>query len=288
MKICRFNHDRIGLIDGERVLDVTDRFDTAPPWPVPPGDWVAAQIAARLPELRGLDIGRGGPLAAVRLESPIANPGKIIGAPVNYRAHIEEANRDGAINHGKTYTTLDQYGLFLKANSSLIGPADEVRLSFPDRRNDHEVELAVIIGAEARFVSEERALDHVLGYCIGLDMTARGPEFPGFRKSIDTYAVLGPWLVTTDEITDPNALDLRIDVNGVCRQASNTRHLIFNVQKLIAYASAFYTLHPGDVIMTGTPEGVSQVTPGDEMRAEIEGIGELRIRIAGDWARPPG
>lgn len=284
MKICRFNNNHIGVVQGDTVHDVTALFDLQATWPLPHGDWIVRQLVDKLPALRAaLSQAPTLPLASVRLDSPIANPAKIVGAPINYHAHIAEANADQAINHGKTYTTLDQYGLFIKANGSLIGPSDEVRLRFPERRNDHEVELAVIIGKEARFVSRANALDHVLGYSIGLDMTVRGPEFPGFRKSIDTYAVLGPWIVTADEIADPNHLALSIAVNGETRQHSNTDHLVFNVQRLIEYASASYTLHPGDVIMTGTPEGVSQVYPGDRMEAEIEGLGKLDIRIARDW-----
>jgi 2-keto-4-pentenoate hydratase/2-oxohepta-3-ene-1,7-dioic acid hydratase in catechol pathway len=285
VRLCRFNNDRIGVVRDGAVVDVTALFDLRPTWPAPPGDWVIRQVPQRLQALReAAAVGPATPLDQVRLDSPVASPGKIIGAPVNYRAHIDEANADAAINHGKTFSTLENYGLFIKAGSSLIGPSDEVRLRFPDRRNDHEVELAVVIGRTARFVSEAAALDHVLGYCIGLDMTARGPEFPGFRKSIDTYAVLGPWIVTADEIGDPNDLALEIKVNGEVRQSSSTRYLIFNVQRLIAYASRFYTLEPGDVIMTGTPEGVSQVYPGDLMQAEIQDVGRMEIRIAADWA----
>ena len=148
-------------------------------------------------------------------------------------------------------------------NSALIGCSEEVLIPLADRRTDHEVELAVIIGKKARAVSRENAMAHVFGYSIGLDMTVRGPEFPGFRKSADTFAVLGPWITTADEIADPNALDMSIRVNGELRQEANTRDLIFNVQRLIEYASAMYTLHPGDVIMTGTPAGVGPVQPGD-------------------------
>jgi 2-keto-4-pentenoate hydratase/2-oxohepta-3-ene-1,7-dioic acid hydratase in catechol pathway len=111
-------------------------------------------------------------------------------------------------------------------------------------------------------------------------MTVRGSEMPGFRKSIDNYSVLGPWLVTADEIADPNSLDLRLAVNGTVRQDSNTRHLIYNVQRLIELASAMYTLHPGDVIMTGTPAGVGPVQPGDVLNASVQGIGSAEIRIA--------
>lgn len=287
MRICRFNSDRIGIVEGDGVYDITSLFDLKPSWPLPQGDWVIRQMPQAMPKVAAHIQGQSPmPLAGIRLDSPVANPGKIIGAPINYRAHIDEANADGAINHGKTFTSLDQYGLFIKAGSSLIGPSDEVQLTFPDRRNDHEVELAVIIGKEARFVKREAALDHVLGYSIGLDMTVRGPEFPGFRKSGDTFAVLGPWIVTRDEIPDPNALALSMRVNGEIRQESNTSYLIFDVQRLIEYASQFYTLHPGDVIMTGTPEGVSQVNPGDLMEAEIERVGSMHIGIARSWARP--
>lgn len=287
MRICRFDGNHIGVVEGDSVYDVTALFDLKPTWPLPQGDWIMRQLPDLLPRIgEQFRTSKAVPLQSVRLESPVANPGKIIGAPINYRAHIDEANADRGINHGKTFTSLDQYGLFIKANSALIGPSDEVQLRFDDRRNDHEVELAVIIGREARFVPRERALDHVLGYCIGLDMTVRGPEFPGFRKSLDTFAVLGPWLVTRDEIADPNDLALSIRVNGETRQESRTSYLIFDVQKLIEYASRFYTLHPGDVIMTGTPEGVSQVNPGDVMDASIEKIGSMQVRIARDWARP--
>ena len=285
MRICRYDRNRIGIVDGENVFDITGLFDLQPGWPLPQGDWIMRQMPSVLPKAAAHIRGQKPlPLSAIRLDAPVANPGKIIGAPINYRAHIDEANADKAINHGKTFTSLDQYGLFIKANSALIGPSEEVQLRFADRRNDHEVELAVVIGKEARFVTREQALDHVFGYCIGLDMTVRGPEFPGFRKSLDTFAVLGPWIVTKDEIADPNNLALSIKVNGETRQDSNTSYLIFDVQKLIEYASRFYTLHPGDIIMTGTPEGVSQVNPGDLMEAKIDGIGSMQIAIAQSWA----
>jgi 2,4-diketo-3-deoxy-L-fuconate hydrolase len=284
MKICRFNNNRIGLIVGQHVYDATGLVDTRPVWPLPQGDWLICQISGLLPRFsRSLGELPRAELNTVKLDSPVANPGKIIGAPINYHAHISEANADSTINHGKTFTTLDQYGLFIKAGSSLIGPSDSVRLSFPERRNDHELELAVIIGKEGRFVPAAQALQYVLGYSIGLDMTVRGPEFPGFRKSVDTYAVLGPWIVTADEIPNPNILDLSLRVNGDIRQQSNTSRLIFSVEKLIEYASRFYTLYPGDVIMTGTPEGVSQVYPGDVMLAQIQDVGEMRIPIAQGW-----
>jgi 2-keto-4-pentenoate hydratase/2-oxohepta-3-ene-1,7-dioic acid hydratase in catechol pathway len=125
---------------------------------------------------------------------------------------------------------------------------------------------------------------HVAGYSLSLDMTLRGPEFQCFRKSIDSYAVLGPWLVTADEVPDPGQLDLWLHVNGQTRQQANTRDLIFDVPRLIEFASSFYTLQPGDVIMTGTPEGVGPVVPGDWMEAGVQGLGTLSMRVASKYA----
>ncbi|HZF18861.1 MAG TPA: fumarylacetoacetate hydrolase family protein, partial [Burkholderiales bacterium] len=154
------------------------------------------------------------------------------------------------------------------------------RLRWPERRNDHEVELALVIGKQGNKIPREKALEHVCGYAIGLDMTVRGPELQCFRKSIDTYAVLGPWLVTADEVGDPNNLDLSIAVNGVPKQSSNTQYLVYDVERLIEFGSSMYTLYPGDIIMTGTPAGVSPVKPGDSLHAYVEGVGEADVRIA--------
>ena len=125
----------------------------------------------------------------------------------------------------------------------------------------------------------QAVLDYVIGYSIGLDMTARGPEDRSFRKSIDTYSVLGPWLVTADEIPDPDDVALSISVNGETKQSSSTKQLIYDCRKLIEWGSTFYTFYPGDVLYTGTPEGVSPVKPGDTMVARIDPIGEMRVSV---------
>jgi len=283
MKICRFNDNRIGVVRGDLVHDITPLFTALgePGWPYPSYDWIIGnfpRVQQRIEPFLGSAATFA--LSAVTLRAPVANPGKIIGAPINYRDHITEANADQQIAHGKTFTTLDQFGLFLKAPTALNGPDGEVEIPFPDRRTDHEIELGVIIGKQAKRVPRERALDYVFGYCVALDMTVRGPEFPGFRKSADTFAVIGPWITTADEVADPNALDFELSVNGEVRQKSNTEYLIFNVQHLIEYASAMYTLQPGDVIMTGTPAGVGPVQPGDVMNARVSGLGELTMRMA--------
>jgi 2-keto-4-pentenoate hydratase/2-oxohepta-3-ene-1,7-dioic acid hydratase in catechol pathway len=230
------------------------------------------------------------PLDSVKLLSPVANPGKLIAAPVNYQKHLEEVKSDVQIhanNPGHTLT-IQSAGLFLKATSSLVGPGEGVAIRMPDRRTDHEVELAVVIGREGSRIARANALDHVAGYSIGLDITIRGSEDRSFRKSADGFSVLGPWLVTPDEIPDPGALDLCIAVNGEQRQKSNTRYLILGVAELIELASAFYTLYPGDVIYTGTPEGVSPIEPGDQIVATIERIGTMRVGVrAAEGAVPP-
>ncbi len=221
------------------------------------------------------------PLDSVTLLSPIANPGKLVAAPVNYQKHLDEVKSDSQIHHGNVAhtITIQSAGLFLKATSSLVGPGEGVALRKLDRRTDHEVELAFIIGREARNVSAADALDYVAGYAIGLDITIRGSEDRSFRKSPDSYSVLGPWLVTADEIPDPGSLDLQIAVNGEQRQKSNTRYLILGVRELIELASSFYTLHPGDVIYTGTPEGVSPIEPGDHIVATIQRIGTMQVSV---------
>lgn len=137
----------------------------------------------------------------------------------------------------------------------------------------------MVIGRTASNVPRAEALDYVAGYCIGLDITIRGPEERSLRKSPDTYTVLGPWLTTADEVPDPGHLDFWLAVNGETRQRSNTSDLILGVPALIEFATSFYTLHPGDVIITGTPEGVGNIHPGDVMTAEIEGVGSMAVAV---------
>jgi 2-keto-4-pentenoate hydratase/2-oxohepta-3-ene-1,7-dioic acid hydratase in catechol pathway len=282
MRFCRFNDNRLGVVRDELVHDVTAVLDGLPAlrWPTPPGDHffnhfdaLRPQMQARAEQVPGVSI------ESVKLLSPVANPGKIVAAPVNYALHLDESRADTAINFGTQVKTIADYGVFLKATSSVIGASQTVMADWPDRRIDHEVELALVIGRKGFRIPESQALSHVAGYMIGLDMTIRGTEDRSFRKSLDTFTVLGPWLVTADELGDPSRLDLEITVNGQPRQKSNTALLIWNVQKLIAYASQAYTLYPGDVIMTGTPEGVAPVVPGDTMRARIERIGQMQVAV---------
>jgi 2,4-didehydro-3-deoxy-L-rhamnonate hydrolase len=282
MQICRFNDNRLGLIEGDVVKDVTSALDTLPPvrYPLPGHD----PLIANLPKLRDAiaAAAKGAktlPLAGRALLSPIANPGKIVAAPVNYKKHLDEARADPEIHHQNQIAEIQRVGLFLKATSSLVGPSQGITIRHPDRRTDHEIELAAIIGTRADRVTREQALSHIAGYCIGFDITVRGPEERSLRKSIDSYSVLGPWLTTADSVSDPSNLDLALKVNGEVRQKANTRDLIIGIADLIVFASSFYTLMPGDVLLTGTPEGVGPIVPGDVLDASISGLGQMRVSV---------
>ena len=282
MKLCRFDQNRVGIVRGDHVHDVSAVLEQLPSlrWPLPLGDQLVTELERLRPEMERLaDRAPPRPLAGVKLLSPVANPGKIIGAPINYNDHIAEAMSDQTIAHGRDLKSIGETGMFLKATSSLVGPSEGVAQRFVDRRNDHEAELAVIIGKGGTNIPRERALDHVAGYSIGLDMTVRGPELVCFRKSIDTYSVVGPWLVTKDEVPDPGHLDLKLWVNGAIRQNSNTRYLVYDVPRLIEFTTSYYSVQPGDIIMSGTPSGVGPVKPGDVMTVEIERVGRMEVRV---------
>ena len=287
MKICRYNDDRIGVVAGDEVVDVTAAAEALPAyrWPLPHGDAFMERLEALLPAMRSLaQSGRRQPLAAVSLLSPVANPGKIIGIGRSYRGHAEEAAKDPAMSMHKAETAPDTIRMFIKANTALVGPSQGVALRFTERRNDPELELSIVIGRRGTEIPRSRCLDHVAGYAIGLDMTLRGPEPPSSRKSIDSYAVLGPWLVTADELRDPDAVEMRLSVNGELRQRANTRDLLFSIGAIIENAAKFYTLYPGDIIMTGTPEGVAAVHPGDRMLVEAQGIGAMQVEVRAQGA----
>jgi 2-keto-4-pentenoate hydratase/2-oxohepta-3-ene-1,7-dioic acid hydratase in catechol pathway len=286
MLLCRFDENRLGIVDGANVLDVTAALDVLPAcrYPLPSYDLLFANLAEVKDRIQAI---RGGapsiPLESVRLLSPVANPTKIIAAPVNYQKHLDEVKGDRQLHQdNQAHTiTIQKAGLFLKASSALVGPGEGIALRHLDRRNDHEVELALVIGKKGNNIARAEALNYVAGYAIGLDITIRGTEDRSFRKSPDSYMVLGPWLVTANEIPDPGNLNLGISVNGEERQHSNTKYLILGVAELIELASSFYTLYPGDIISTGTPEGVSPIVPGDRVVATIEKIGTMTVDVRG-------
>jgi 2-keto-4-pentenoate hydratase/2-oxohepta-3-ene-1,7-dioic acid hydratase in catechol pathway len=282
MKICLFDNDRLGVVEDDVVRDVTPVLDRLPAHRgiMPRHDPLVAALPDLMPAIR--DAARTAPakpVSAVRFLPPVANPGKVVAAPVNYRKHLDEAIAEPETFSRAHVRQIQESGLFLKATSSIIGTSDPVRLRHTDRRNDHEIELVAIIGKAGTDIAAEDALSHVAGYTLGLDMTLRGPEERSFRKSGDSYTVLGPWMVTAEAFGDPGDVDVSLEVNGEPRQRANTRDLILSVRDLIVFASSFYTLHPGDVLMTGTPEGVGPVRPGDVMRASVGRVATVEVRV---------
>jgi 2,4-didehydro-3-deoxy-L-rhamnonate hydrolase len=284
MRLCRYDDNRIGLVRGRNVHDVSGILELLPPlrYPAPFGDHLIANLDGLREGMERLADGAAPrPVEEVRLKSPVANPSKIVGTPANYLAHVEEARRDAeiAVYNAGRQRTVEQQGLFLKASSSLVGPSEGVTVRFPDRRTDHEAELGVVIGRKTGPVAEADALGVVAGYAIALDMVVRGQEDRSYRKSPDSYAVLGPWLVTADEVGDPSALDFSLHVNGELRQGANTREMIVGLARQISWASSVYTLYPGDIIMSGTCQGVAPVKPGDVMTVAFERIGEMTVPV---------
>ncbi len=287
MKLCRYDDDRLGVVRGDLVHDVTEiqtEIRKSAPYAMKGDAVVAALPQWRERFERMADKSPGKPIAQVKLLPPVARPTKLTCAPTNYQAHIEEMAKASAqpgsqIVRGTSSKILEA-GMFLKANSALVGPSEGIPIRFPDRRNDHEVELVMVIGKTGSDIPQARALDYVAGYCLGLDMTVRGREDRSFRKSVDGYAVLGPWMVTADEIPDPDSVPLELTVNGETRQKSNTSQLIYNCRRLIEFASEFYTLYPGDLLYTGTPDGVGPVKPGDVIICRsAPALGELKIAV---------
>ena len=216
MKLCRFNDNRIGLVRGANVHDVTAILDELPAvrYPLPPGDPLIASLEKLRPKMEKLaDQARPAPLSDVKFLSPVANPSKIIGTPVNYQKHREEADKDAQIavyGGANRARTIEEQGLFIKASSCLVGPSQGVAVRFPDRRTDHEAELGLIIGKRARNVGEDKALQYVAGYAIALDMVVRGTEDRSFRKSIDSYGVLGPSADDVHRVVSPLAMGCRV------------------------------------------------------------------------------
>ncbi|PSQ02176.1 FAA hydrolase family protein [Halobacteriales archaeon QS_5_68_33] len=217
-------------------------------------------------------------VADVALRAPVGRPGKVVAAPLNYENHIEEALADRDITTDEWFSITDK-GYFLKAPSSVVGPDHGVELPFADRRTDHEVELAFVMGAEARDVPAAEAWDHIFGYTVLLDISLRGDQDRSNRKSYDTFTVIGPCVATPDEVGDPQDLEMHLDLNGERRQAENTRDMVYTCADVVQYASLGTTLEVGDVVTTGTPEGVSELSDGDRIEAGIEGIGSMTVDV---------
>lgn len=273
MKILRFNDDRIGVSDGQKVVDVTALVQGEP------ADWPPVGMNRLIRNFRQLkdtlqarlDSEPGVPLDSVKLLTPVPWPNKLIAYPVNYHDHATEMASKGLAN---------LQGFFLKANSSLVGQDEGVELpDLPGREIHHECEVGIIIGEGGRCIPREEALTHVFGYACLIDMTVRGREERVMRKSYDTFTPVGPWIVTADEIADPANLDMKLWVNDQLRQSANTRDLIVDIPDMISIASSAMTLYPGDIIATGTPAGVDKVVDGDVITIEVQNVGRMQVKV---------
>ena len=277
MKLLRYGPagaEKPGLLDAEGTIrDLSEHLP----------DIDGASLApAKLRELAALDTAG---LPAVdgnpRLGPPVAGVGKLLCIGLNYRDHAEETGAP----------IPEEPILFMKSTTSIIGPNDEVVLPRGSLKGDWEVELGVVIGSRARYVDEENALDHVAGYCVFNDVSERQFQLEGTGqwvkgKSADTFAPFGPYMVTRDEVPDPQDLHLWLEVDGKRYQDGSTRTMIFSVVHLVSYVSRYMTLEPGDIIPTGTPPGVGLglkppvfLKPGNVMRAGIDGLGEQEQRV---------
>ncbi len=276
MKLLRYGpkgQEKPGLVDADgRIRDLSAHV----------ADIDGAVLAGKLDALRALDPASL-PLAPenARIAEPVARVGKFLCIGLNYSDHAAESGMP----------IPDEPIIFTKATSAIIGPNDDVHLPPSSKKSDWEVELGVVIGKEARYVSKADALSHVAGYCVVNDLSER--EYQLERggtwdkgKGCDTFGPFGPWLVTADEIADVGNLDLWLEVNGRTMQKGNTGSLIFDVAHLVHYTSQFMSLQPGDIISTGTPPGVGMgmkppvyLKNGDVIRLGISGLGEQRQAV---------
>lgn len=282
MKICRYQERaegplKLGVVRGNLVHDVTAVTGALPAvrWPYPAGDLLIAHLDELRPQMETLaDQTPGVPVAGILLRAPVANPGKFVCGAGNHKVVL------GAGGHPR------RLGFLFKMTNANAGPADGVTLRWPERVTFHEAEIAIVIGKTCTEVTASEALDYVAGYCIGLDMTMQGSEFPSFGKSFDTYGVMGPWLTTRDEIANPDALSYRLSVNGTEKTVDTTANLVLGIADLVEHAASVMTLHPGDVIFSGTPpHQLGPVVPGDVMQIEMDGLGAMTVAVSGGAGR---
>ncbi len=249
-------------------------------------DALANQPAAMQWARDSLKAGSPVPLSSVKLLASIFNPPSLWAAAANYKAHQQEMR--GRMGSGdRSALSKDELmaEFFLKPTSSIIGPGGTVILPKISQDVDFECELCAVIGKKARYVSEEKALDYVFGYTICWDISQRDPWGRGrhntrnIRKGFDTFTALGPWIVTRDEIDEPQNLSINVDQNGKPAMAAHTSDMICGIREHIRFLSSVLTLRPGDLITTGTPAGVKRLADGDHLKGSIEKIGEMELKV---------
>jgi 2-keto-4-pentenoate hydratase/2-oxohepta-3-ene-1,7-dioic acid hydratase in catechol pathway len=284
MKLASFNDFRVGVVDGDDLLDITPLLpaglDLMPRqrmnWLIANWETVATQIDGQRAACHLL------PIASVQLLTPNPAPPHVFAAPANYRKHIGELGSRAVTKPGRTAR---EQGFFLMAPGSITGPHSPILVPRGSaRRFDHESELAVIIGKPGRNIPREKAMDYVFGYSCLIDATMRiekdtHEEERSMRKSFESFTPVGPYIVTADEVPDANKLRNRLWVNGQLRQEANTEEMIVGIAEMIELVSSVLAIQPGDVIASGTPEGVGPFAPGDEVRIEIVHVGTMSLPV---------
>ena len=280
MRVCVFDDTRLGAFaTDDTIVDLTDLVPEHTPALGRMNALIEAWDDVRATAEERVAAGGGVPEAHATLRAPQPRPVNLFAAPVNYHKHQQEMGGEGGVYTDRQILTAEVRKGFLKAVTSIVGPDGTIELPWADRRFDHEAEIGVIIGKTAHRVSADESLDYVFGYTPLLDITLRGEEDRSFRKSFDTFTPIGPHIITADEVPDPENLDFWLTVNGEERQRSNTSYLIYGIAKLIEVYSEVMTLQPGDIIATGTPEGVGQIVPGDTVVLTIPEVGELTMAV---------
>jgi len=287
VKLALFDEFRLGIVSGDEIVDASAAVPGHDADPVTAGWWRA--LCRDFPLLRAdLEVagisGASLRLADVRLRAPALNPSKIIACASNYREHVAEMHDVQRRTLGRVEDWMMNFDVFLKAPSAISGPADDIVLprAVLDAGQEihHEAELVIVIGAGGKDIPVDAALAHVLGCTIGLDITVRGAADRSRRKSYDTFAPLGPWVTTADEVGDPADLEIDLVRNGDDRrQHSLTRDMITPVPEIVSYASHAMTLLPGDLIFTGAPPGVGPIYPGDVLKTTISRIGSMTVNV---------
>jgi 2-keto-4-pentenoate hydratase/2-oxohepta-3-ene-1,7-dioic acid hydratase in catechol pathway len=280
MKIARFNGGKIGIVTGDRIVDVTAicGVDTAE-WPPVGMNRVIKNFAALRPKIEAaLKTAASEPLSGVRLETPIPWPHKLLAMPSNFRDHAAEMKTNGfGIANS---LPADEAGFFMKSNASLIGPADAIVIpDRPGRTFHHECEMATIIGTGGNDIPVDKALDHVFGYACLMDITMRGAGERVMRKSFDTFCPVGPWITTADEVGAPDDIDMKLWVNGELRQHAVANQMIVGIREQIETCSSVTKLEPGDIIASGTMAGVGPLVPGDTVEIEIARVGKMKLPV---------
>jgi 2-keto-4-pentenoate hydratase/2-oxohepta-3-ene-1,7-dioic acid hydratase in catechol pathway len=288
MKLALFDDYRLGVVIGEQIADVTAAVPDHDANPLTAGWWraLAADADAVRPAIEELAADRAlrKPLPSVMLRAPALNPSKIVACASNYREHVEEMHDVQSRTLGSVHDWMMRFDVFLKAPSSLSGPAEQIVLPREiveaGLEIHHESELVIVIGRGGKDIPVEEALDAVLGYTIGLDITVRSDGDRSRRKSYDTFSPLGPWITTRDDAKPWDEMEIELVRNGTeRRQHVHTRDLITSVPEIVSYASRIMTLVPGDLIFTGAPPGVGPIQRGDTLKATITSVGSMTVGV---------